>query len=144
MSVVITRTYQPQETLGTLVAEKNDQQFRCFTLELPNLGNQPEVSCIPEGTYLCVYTQSAHLKDTNGNPLSTYEVMNVPNRSGIRIHSANFFKQLLGCIALGYKEEDLNADNVLDITDSRNAVNDFEKFMNYEQFNLVITSNIII
>lgn len=140
MNPTIVRTYGQSETLGKLHAEKNGDKFDCLTLELVNNNNEPDSSCIPEGTYHCVYTTSPHLSKLAGKPVDTYEIQGVPNRAGIRIHSANFFKQLLGCCALGYKQTDLNTDGIPDLADSRNAVHDFEKFMNYEQFDLIIRS----
>lgn len=76
-----------------------------FTGELPDRGNQPNVSCIPTGVYGCEYTFSPAFKRM------LYLVVPVPGRSGIRIHPANLmgdkslgFKcQLNGCIALGLK-----------------------------------------
>jgi len=43
----IKRWYRPDFTLG-LFSVGN---FNCFSLELPNNGNQPDISCIPEGIY---------------------------------------------------------------------------------------------
>lgn len=73
-----------------------------FTGELPWRYNQSNISCIPVGSYRAVYSYSPHLKRF------AYVLQNVPNREGIRIHSANFCgetppykKQLNGCISLG-------------------------------------------
>lgn len=80
-------------TFGVLKYQANTW----FTCERPWLDNQNNVSCIPVGSYLCRWTLSPRLKK------ETYEVLNVPRRSGIRIHSANFPSQVLGCISLGEK-----------------------------------------
>jgi hypothetical protein len=66
-----------------------------YTCELPWLANAPGKSCIPPGVYKLVLTWSPRFR----KPL--YEVQWAPARTGIRIHSANFPSQLLGCIALG-------------------------------------------
>ena len=74
-----------------------------FTGELPEKGNASNASCIPAGTYKCVWTYSPAVKRR------MYLVDRVPSRAGIRIHSANFMGdrscglkcQLYGCIALG-------------------------------------------
>ena len=68
----------------------------------------------------------------------TYEVLNVPNRSGIRIHSANFYTQIKGCIAMGDSHKDLNADQSLDVVHSGNTIKAFEDFMCKEDFILTI------
>lgn len=77
--------------------------FTCYTFELGWYNNINDFSCIPEGDYKCVYTLSPRMRK------KTYEVLNVPKRGGIRIHSANYagdsrkgFKcHLHGCIAPG-------------------------------------------
>jgi len=76
-----------------------------FTGELQEKGNASNASCIPAGNYKCLWTYS------NAFKRQMYLVDSVPNRAGIRIHSANFMGdrscglkcQLYGCIALGEK-----------------------------------------
>ncbi len=51
--------------------------------------------CIPAGTYDVKLTMSPHLK------YLTPEVQNVPGRTHIRWHVANYPRQLLGCMAPG-------------------------------------------
>ena len=66
-----------------------------FSAELPWRGNRPSISSIPPGLYRCLFTHSPRFR----RPL--YLVGPVPGRSGIRIHPANFPRQLNGCLALG-------------------------------------------
>lgn len=140
MIVKLTRTaLNAVETLGILEVFKDGVRvFDCHTLERPWLDNKPEVSCIPADTYHCAYTNSIHLSKLAGHAVDTYEVQNVPKRAGIRIHSASYYSQLEGCIALGYSLLDINADHELDLLNSRQAIKDFETLMNKEQFDLVI------
>ena len=87
---LIERTYYANGTNGDLHL---DGHQKCFSIELPWHNNEPEVSCIPEGTYELEKHISAHL----GNCL---HVKNVPNRADILIHGANnALKELKGCIA---------------------------------------------
>lgn len=65
----------------------------CYSLELPWLCNEVNISCIPRGIYKLKLTFSPRFKR------QLWEVLNVPNRSGIRIHSANIVDELEGCIA---------------------------------------------
>ncbi len=81
-----------QETFGTLLSP--DGTHLCVTIERPWLDNHPDTSCIPVGTYTFNRFQSPH----NGD---VWRAESVPNRSAIEIHSANFAKQLEGCIAVG-------------------------------------------
>lgn len=73
----------------------------CYTLEPPSRDNQKddpntkenESGCIPAGDYFCKWTLSTRLKK------ETFELFEVPGRSGIRIHAANVVSELKGCIA---------------------------------------------
>jgi hypothetical protein len=90
MVLVLNRTYFSEGTQGVL--EWNGT-IVCNTIELPWLGNQKRISCIPEGEYVLQrrfspkFQWHLHLK-------------NVPGRDLILIHPANDAKtELLGCIA---------------------------------------------
>jgi hypothetical protein len=135
----ITRYYgDSKQTLGSLMTMNGTEVWTCKVLELcwdMNINNK---SCIPKGMYHCKYTRSNRLSAVAGHDVFTYEVLNVQSRSGIRIHSANYFYQLLGCIALGDNTKDINADSNLDITHSGNTVAKFVEIMNKEDFILYI------
>lgn len=80
----------PHGVFGTLTIP----EFQCYTVERPWLNNQPRVSCIPAGLYkmrLGLYH----------NKYSSYEIIDVPDRTLIKIHVANLYLDLLGCIGLG-------------------------------------------
>jgi hypothetical protein len=127
-----------RQTLGTLTVVKNENIFVCKTLELAWKGNKPDISCIPEGEYPCIYTRSRRLSELKGRDIFTYEVLNVPGRAGIRIHSANYFFQLKGCITLGSALKDLNLDGSLDIIHSGDTVQRFNLFMECKSFRLIV------
>lgn len=157
---ILTRFYgNDKQTLGSLVVPKKDL-FICKTLELAWKDNKNNISCIPADTYLCKYTRSnrlsnesiarwlkknlalkiSHCPDEIKN-IFTYEILNVKNRAGIRIHSANYFYQLLGCIALGNVHKKLDADDQLDILHSSKTIEKFVALMNKEDFLLKIENN---
>lgn len=131
LTATITRHYNSNETLGDLVTSTG---FSCKTLERPNLGNKQNVSCIPEGQYLCKWVFKL------GKFGWVYEIQNVPNRLGILLHSGNFFYDSLGCILLGYNYNDINSDGIIDIINSRQSLADFIKAMNKQTFTLTIKS----
>ena len=90
MELELIRTYLPKGTNGTLLFEG---KLLCFSIELPWLNNQHDVSCIPEGKYELqkIYTEKFgwHL-----------HVMNVKDRGLVMIHPANDAQlELKGCIA---------------------------------------------
>lgn len=82
------------------------------TLELPWNGNAFRISCIPMGIYSVIRRQSSKY----GNH---FWLQNVPSRSYILIHSANYFYDLLGCIGVGSELKDINKDGHLDLVNSR-------------------------
>jgi hypothetical protein len=107
--------------------------FELFqSLERDWRDNQRAISAIPEGTYHCKRTWSPRFKQ------DLYILESVPNRSGIRIHVANFYTQLNGCIALGLDWGQINSDNIPDLIMSRAAMDRFHSFTNSENFNLKI------
>lgn len=122
MKIEIVRLYQtpidkPKQTEGVLYLIKDNKiLFDCKTLELPWLNNNRRVSCIPAGKYKAI----KHVSPKFGNCLW---IKNVPNRSEILIHPANYVNQLLGCIALGNKHIDINKDGLMDVADSKITVN---------------------
>lgn len=85
-----------QGTFGVLSFDGHELR----SLELPWRSNQIKVSCIPEGIYEVVMIRSPRFG-------RIYGVRDVPGRSSVLIHSANFagdiYKgwetQLQGCIA---------------------------------------------
>ncbi len=109
-------------------------------LELPFLGNQHDISCIPPGTYPCKWTRSNRLSASLGHDVYTFEVLSVPDRAGIRIHSANFAYQLKGCIALGLAFEDIDGNGEIDVIHSKDAIAQFNELLNKEDFELIITN----
>lgn len=121
-----------KQTLGSLTAKNGQSVFTCKTLELPYLNNARNISCIPVGTYTCKYTFSPRFLKW------TYEIKNVSGRSGIRIHSGNYYTDIDGCIILGNAFKDINRDNVLDVINSRITVNALEQFMGKKDFVLTI------
>lgn len=125
-----------QGTFGVLHVPGHDL---FLTGELPWIGNKRMVSCIPGNhEYKVRWTYSPKFKRM------MYIVKNVPNRSGIRIHSANWVgdakyglkSQVLGCITLGEKAGYLLGQKA--VLASRHAVQRFEKAMAKSPFTLCI------
>jgi hypothetical protein len=90
MELELIRAYDPDGTNGEL---RCGGKTICFTIELPWVGNQRNISCIPEGRY--------ELKKRFVQKFGLHLLLvDVPDRSWILIHPANDAKaQLKGCIA---------------------------------------------
>lgn len=110
--------YTPHGTFGRIMLP----EFECFTVERPWLDNKRRQSCIPEGTYELVLG----MYNRGGYP--AYELMDVPDRSLIKIHVGNTMDDIVGCIApgkaLGFLERKWA------VSSSRKAFNEFMVAMN--------------
>ena len=131
VTVNITRNASDsKETTGQLTT--SDGQFGCKTLERPNLNNQPNISCIPTGTYKCIWAYMNDLKEYH------YLIQNVPNRTGIFIHEGNYYTNSLGCVLLGGALQDINGDKEPDVINSKAILAQFETKMAQKPFILTI------
>lgn len=74
------------------------------TLERPWLNNRQNVSCIPEGRYKVNFLPRTY----SGKFNRVYHLQNVPNRTGILIHTGNLVSQIQGCILVGLKPGELS------------------------------------
>ncbi len=90
--ITLRRVYQ--SSLGVFGVLLDGDQQLCRTCERPWLDNQVGVSCIPTGSYRFTRYESP----TKGRVWITQDV---PGRSNIELHSANWPYQLEGCIAVG-------------------------------------------
>jgi hypothetical protein len=78
----------------TVFDKNNIPLFSCSSLELRDLGNQKNISCIPLGVYNCSY--ELHKKFG-----VCFRIHSVAGRSGILIHVGNFLHEIRGCILVG-------------------------------------------
>lgn len=93
------------------------------SLERGWLDNKQMESCVPANTYRIVLEWSNRFKKF------LWEIKGVPNRSECKIHAANYWNQLNGCIALGLGLADINGDGLLDVTRSKDAMKSFHAAM---------------
>lgn len=96
---MLIRVQRRRKTIDGIFGTLNidDNPFGCFTVESLE-------HAIPAGYYSVEFTYSPEFNQT-------MPLIDVPGRTAIRIHPANYPKQLLGCIAVGDKEEPDAVDN---------------------------------
>jgi len=93
MNLTLTRfAYLDNGVFGRLVLPSG---IRLYTVERPWLDNATSVSCIPEGRY--------RIKPRHyfGGGYDAYEICNVPGRTHILFHVANWPHDVEGCVGLG-------------------------------------------
>jgi len=121
---VIRHWTNDKESIGTIMVydvASGMPVMASLVLERGDLDNRRNVSNIPAGTYPLRLTYSPKFKRR------VWLVDEVPGRSGIRIHPANYWDDINGCIAPGMKLKDINRDGLIDVTNSRYATEQFEK-----------------
>ena len=111
-------SYSRTETMGIM----RINNLRFFTLELPWLDNQKNISCIPTGEYNYIKRVSP------GKGYEVIELVDVPDRAYIQIHLGNYMRQIEGCILPGTGLKDIDRDGVIDVTNSEEA---FNQIMNH-------------
>ena len=97
-----------------------------YLLERPWKDNQPYISCIPANRYLVRWTHSLKFLRY------TWQIMDVPNRSGIRIHPGNTFKDSLGCPLTGLKTG-FASNGDLAVWNSRSSLENWEHLVDREK-----------
>lgn len=129
-------------TFGTLrVYESGALLFSCFTGELPNRDNRQGLSRIPMGSYKC---QPWHSKKYPNH----YNVMDVPGREAILIHTGNFcgdrtlgYKtNVLGCILVGRALGTIQGQKA--VLGSKLAMNDLRGVLGGNLFSLDIKEDL--
>lgn len=123
ITIIRTDFTQKQQILGQLFYKN----FACYTLELPDLGNKRDFSCIPGGEYRWVKRQPY------GNfPYVHIDLIGVPGRSGVKIHAGNYYTQILGCILVGNTLKDINKDGIKDVCNSKLTLAKLMRLLPYE------------
>jgi len=92
--LTLKREYSEDKTEGILTLPDGSE---LRTLERPWLNNEPFVSCIPEGVYI--------VRRNKAGRHQWYELLDVPGREFIEIHTATRVDHLEGCIGL-YSDAD--------------------------------------
>ena len=121
-NLILERVKLPTETLGSYYWRG---EMLCKCLELPWKENKRGISCIPNGIYPVTKEPPIPPNDPGGRkerPYWHFRIHNVPGRSGILIHTANYFRQLKGCQAPGITFVDLDKDGSLDVAESTKAL----------------------
>jgi hypothetical protein len=113
-NIKIKTMHLENSTIGRLEVDGNT--FKCFTLELPDLDNQQNISCVNAGVYKYV----KRLSPTLGWVI---HLLDVEGRTWIYIHAGNYTSQIQGCILVGQAIKDINRDGTPDVTHSAPTFN---------------------
>lgn len=121
--------------------------LECYVVELPWVDADKDgkrdrnVSRIVGGKFVCKYTKSPSRKNKDGSSEWSYELQNVPDADGVRIHAANWADQLKACLALGRAIMEIKRpDGTMKkgVSSSGDTIKAFEAHMGHEPFELTI------
>ncbi len=121
--------YSIKGTFGWLTTPSG---ARYATVERPWLKNERGESCIPIGLYFC------EPRRFNKGGYDAIHIKDVPDRSHILMHIANFPDEVEGCIGINRRHGVL--DNQWAGIDSRNAFRSLMQEMGGKKFKLSITN----
>jgi len=109
------------QTMGTctILMENDVPTFASLSLEPGWNNNEVSKSCVPIGIYELVWEHSPKYKRM------LWEIKGVPGRSEAKFHPLNYYYDSEGCVGLGVRPIDMNKDGHLDITSSRDTIEDF-------------------
>jgi len=115
------------QALGVLyIVDGCDVVFKCDTIERGWMNNEKMISCIPAGEYEIVLEYSPKF-DT-----MLWEIKGVENRAEAKIHSANYARQLNGCIGVGNGRKDIDNDGYFDVLNSKKTLKALHEIMGGE------------
>ncbi len=98
MNIFLNRTKGSVDGIfGKLYSERGE--LIAYTLEHAFLFEHEYYPALPEGIYTC--KRGAHKLEGMKESFETFEVMNVPNHTGILFHVGNYNRDSSGCILLG-------------------------------------------
>lgn len=113
------------QSMGALIVQ--DEQCRPLyvrpCIERGYRDNEQNVSNVPANIYPIVFEYSPKFQQ------NLWELKDVPNRSECKIHAANFWFQLNGCMSPGMSLGDINEDGYIDVKRSVDAINELHRVM---------------
>jgi len=96
--------------------------FTCKTIELEVDCNNVRDDAIPPGMYVVVKRWSQKYG-------WHFHIIDVPGRSLILFHNANYSRELLGCVGVGASHKDIDGDGKIDVTSSRSTLKRMNKVL---------------
>jgi len=133
-AILIRNKSEKVQTLGRMIFFNGRLNilFHCVTIEPPWKENEKNVSCIPCGDYKVKH----RISEKYGKHLT---LIGVTNRTYILLHWGNYYYNTEGCIIVGNKHRDINADGNLDVVNSKKTFNKIMQLLKTEtEINLKI------
>lgn len=126
--ILIRDDVRPDCIRGTLLIRGERFQI----LERPWVGNSPNLSCIPSGTYAARFL----LRSSSGKYRNVFWLAPVAGRSGILIHNGNIVAHSRGCLIIGKRRGTLAGQPA--VLNSRTALLELGLLTDARDFHLTI------
>lgn len=135
--VVLRDTIGRKQCLGNILVfnKHHNLVYNKHVLERGWRNNQRNISCIPAGTYTIKLEWSPKFQR------DLWEIYGVQNRSECKIHAANFWPELNGCLAPGESRFNIGRDAEQDMINSGNALEEFHEAMGSDKEARIIIIN---
>ncbi|HET8735198.1 MAG TPA: DUF5675 family protein [Pricia sp.] len=121
---LLTRHWQDRnQTFGTLVVFDNTNRpvYASAVIERGYVEGDHYNSCFVAGTYPLIWEWSPKFGEM------LWEIKETPHKTECKIHVANTYKQLQGCICPGIKMKDIDNDGYIDVTSSRDTLDQLHR-----------------
>ena len=135
--------YLPKRALGKLILHEQSRptpdDLTFYTIERPWLDNRPNVSCIPDGTYTMrrFFDVQGYRSSKRIDTEFVWEICDVPGRTVILVHVANYEHNVKGCVGLGTNQ----LDGFAGVSSSRTAIKRFyQATQGYDEMEVTVQS----
>lgn len=129
--VILQREYKDACTFGLISLPDGEV---IHSLENPWINNERNISCIPEGVYICNWME----RSGSGKYKRVWHVTGVPERSGVLFHAGNTTRDTFGCILPGMRRGKLGGVDA--VLSSGAALNRMRSQLSGESFVLIVHS----
>jgi len=111
------------QTFGflTIYNDKGKPVYGSIVIERGIVDGDDYNSCFDAGIYDMVWEYSPAFNEM------LWEIKNTPRKTECKIHVANTYKELQGCICPGIKTKDIDNDGYTDVTHSRETLNQLHR-----------------
>lgn len=116
---------------GTFGVLKDGNVPFALTLEKEWINNRPNISCIPNGSYVCRRVNSPRFGET-------FEVADVQGRTHILFHKGNTEDDSRGCILIGEEFGPLGDKEVAVLSSNRGFKEFMQRLKGQVEFQLII------
>lgn len=112
--VILIRTGQSEKSIYGIISVRDGNQIVATWKTI-----ERKEKSFPDGTYDLKFEHSPRFNT------SLWELYGIHGRAEIKIHAANYYYQLDGCIGIGGNFVNIDGDDEIDVSESKKALSEF-------------------